>query len=156
MMNTYNKVEKIENGLVYINNKSKDGAPAIRTLDGGLVRVGSGPQGMVAFDPPRTDMPGDIFEVGKRWGSRYTVTIENTKETFDEKVNIEIVSYEEIEVPLGKFWAYKIEVTRPGFIRTFWAQPGWGIELKSVTHNSNRGYKTIFELVSRTRGDDAS
>lgn len=156
MMNTYNRVEKIENGLVYINNKSKDGLPAIRTLDGGLVRVGSGPQGMISFDPPRTDMPGDIFEVGRRWASRYTVTIENTKETFDEKVNIEIVSYEEIEVPLGKFWAYKVEVTRPGLIRTFWAQPGWGIELKSITHNSNRGYKTIFELVSRTRGDDAS
>lgn len=156
IMEFFNKVEKIENGLVYINNKSKDGRHAIRTLDGGLVRVGSGPQGMIVFDPPRTDMPGDILEVGKRWTSRNTVSIESTGESYDETVNIAIVSYEEIEVPLGKFWAYKIEVTRPGNIRTFWAQPGWGMELKSITKNSNRGYVTISELVSRTRGEDAS
>lgn len=156
MANTYNRVEKIENGLVYIDNKSKDGKPAVRTLDGGLVRVGGNNRGMVVFDPPRTDMPGDILEVGKRWTSRNTVTIESTGETFDEKVNIAIVSYEEVEVPLGKLWGYKFEVTRPGFVRTFWAQPGWGIELKSITENSNRGEKIIWELVSRTRGEDIS
>jgi hypothetical protein len=99
-------------------------------------------------------MPGDILEVGKRWTSRNTVSIESTKESFDETVNIAIVSYEEVEVPLGKFWAYKFEVTRPGLIRTFWAQPGWGMELKSITKNSNRGYVTVSELVSRTRGED--
>lgn len=155
IMDTYNKVEKIENGLVYINNKSKDGKPAIRTLDGGLVRTG-GAQGIVTFDPPRTDMPGDILEVGRRWISRNTVTVEKTNESFDEKVNIAIVSYEEVEVPLGKLLAYKIELTRPGYIRTLWVQPEWGVELKSIVHNSNRGYKTIWELVSRTRGQEAS
>ncbi len=153
IMDTYNKVEKIENGLVYINNKSKDGRPVIRTMDGGIVRVG-GVQGITIFDPPRTDMPGDILEVGKRWTSRNTVTLESSKEAFDETVNIAIVSYEEVEVPLGRFWAYKFEVSRPGFSRTFWAQPGWGIELKSISNNTNRGYKTIWELVSRTRGED--
>jgi len=149
---TYNKVEKIENGLVYINNKSKDGRHAIRTLDGGLVRTG-GAQGMVVFDPPRTDMPGDILEVGKRWVSRNTVTLEASKESFDEQVSISIVAYEEVDIPLGRFWAYKIELTRPGFIRTLWAEPGWGIELKSITNNTNRRQNTIFELVSRIRGD---
>jgi hypothetical protein len=152
----YNKVEKIENGLVYISNKNKDARYAVRTLDGGLVRVSSAPQGWISIDPPRTDMPGDILEVGKRWTSRNTVTVESSGKSFDETVNISIVSYEEIEVPLGKFWAYKFEVTRPGFIRTFWAQPGWGMELKSITNNSNRGYITVSELLSRTRGEDAS
>jgi hypothetical protein len=150
---TYNKVEKIENGLVYINNKSKDGRLVIRTLDGGIVRVG-GVQGITTFDPPRTDMPGDILEVGKRWTSRNTVTLEKTKESFIEQVSVGIVAYEEVEVPLGRFWAYKFELTRPGFNRTFWAEPGWGIELKSISNNTNRGYKTIWELVSRTRGED--
>lgn len=153
---TYNKVEKIENGLVYLNNKSKDGRHAIRTLDGGVVRVwAGGNRGMVVFDPPRTDMPGDILEVGKRWTSRSTATLENSNETFDEHYNIAIVAYEEVQVPLGRFWAYKFEVTRRGYIRTFWAQPGWGIELKSITDNLNRGEKTIWELVSRSRGNDA-
>jgi hypothetical protein len=155
IVDTYNKVEKIENGLVYINNKSKDGRPAIRTLDGGLVRVGAGSnRGMVVFEPPRTDLPGDILEVGKRWTSRTTARLEKTNETFDEQFNIAIVSYEEVEVPLGKFWAYKLEVTRRGFIKTFWAEPGWGIELKSILDNSNRGEKIVWELVSRTRGED--
>jgi hypothetical protein len=95
------------------------------------------------------------LEVGKRWTSRTTARLEKTNETFDEQFNIAIVSYEEVEVPLGRLWAYKFEVTRPGFIRTFWAQPGWGIELKSIADNSNRGEKTIWELVSRSRGDDA-
>jgi len=156
VLDTYNKVEKIENGLVYINYNSKDGRPAIRTLDGGLVRVNAGiNRGMVVFDPPRTDLPGDILEVGKRWISRTTAKLENTNETFDEQYNIAIVSYEEVEISLGKFWAYKFEVTRRGFIRTFWAEPGWGIELKSILDNSNRGEKIVWELISRTRGEDA-
>ena len=155
IIDTYNLVEKIENGLVYLNYKSKDGRPAIRTLDGGLVRVGAGSnRGMVVFDPPRTDLPGDILEVGKRWTSRTTAKLENTNETFDEQYNIAIVSYEEVEISLGKFWAYKLEVTRRGFIRTFWAEPGWGIELKSILENSHRGEKLVWELVSRTRGED--
>lgn len=153
IMETFNKVEKIENGLVYINNKSKDGKHVIRTVDGGLVRAG-GAQGVVIFDPPRTDMPGDILEVGKRWTSRNTVTLEASKESFEEQVSIGIVAYEEVEVPFGRFWAYKFEVKRPGFTRTFWAEPGWGIELKSISTNTNRGYKTIWELVSRARGKD--
>ncbi|NBP20535.1 MAG: caspase family protein [Burkholderiaceae bacterium] len=153
IMNTYNKVEKIESGLVYLNNKSKDGSYAIRTLDGGLVRVG-GARGMFFYDPPRLDMPGDILEVGKRWISRYTVTSEATKEVFIEEVSIAIVAYEEVEVPLGRFWAYRIEVTSPSFKRTFWAQPGWGIELKSVTERFKAQTKEVFELVSRIRGSE--
>jgi hypothetical protein len=154
IMKTYNKVEKIEGGLAYLNNKSKDGSYAIRTLDGGLVRIG-GPRGMFIYEPPRVDMPGDILEVGKRWISRCTVTSEATKEVFIEEVSIAIVAYEEIEVPLGRFWAYKIEVSRPSFKRTFWAEPGWGIELKSVTERFKAQTKEVFELVSRTRGAEA-
>ena len=97
-------------------------------------------------------MPGDILKVGKRWTSRTTAYLEGSKETFDEQVNIAIVSYEEIEVPMGKFWAFKFEATRPGFVKTYWHQPGWGIELKSIMDNSNRGEKIVWELVSRTRG----
>jgi hypothetical protein len=82
--------------------------------------------------------------------------LEASKESFDEQVSIRIVAYEEVEVPFGRFWAYKFEVKRPGFTRTFWAEPGWGIELKSISTNTNRGYKTIWELVSRTRGKDIS
>ena len=155
IFNTYNKVEKIENGLVYINNKT--GKHAIRTLDGGLVRIGSGVDGMILYDPPRLDMPGDIFEVGKRWVARSTGMYEESKRTFDQQATVEIVSYEQIEVPLGKFWAYKIVLTGNGntFKRTFWAQPGWGVELKSITEWFNKPRKDVFELVTRIRGEES-
>ena len=152
IFNTYNKVEKIENGLVYINNKT--GKHAIRTLDGGLVRIGSGVDGMILYDPPRLDMPGDIFEVGKRWVARNTGMYEESKRTFDQQATVEIVSYEQIEVPLGKFWAYKLVFTSNTYKRTFWAQPGWGVELKSITEWFNKPRKDVFELATRIRGEE--
>jgi Caspase domain len=154
IFNTYNKVEKIENGLAYINNKT--GRYAIRTLDGGLVRVGSGVDGMILYDPPRVDMPGDILEVGKRWVTRSTGIYEESKKTFDQQATVEIVSYEQIEVPLGNFWAYKIMLVANTFKRTFWAQPGWGVELKSVTEWFNKPRKDVFELATRSRGEEIS
>jgi len=107
------------------------------------------------------DMPGDILEVGKRWTTRSSGTYEESKKTFESKATVEIASYEQIEVPLGVFWAYKLILTgydrspsSPNFKRTFWAQPGWGVELKSITEWFNKPRKDVFELVTRTRGVD--
>lgn len=82
---------------------------------------------------------------------------EESKRTFDQQATVEIVSYEQIEVPLGKFWTYKIVLTGNGntFKRTFWAQPGWGVELKSITEWFNKPRKDVFELVTRIRGEES-
>lgn len=150
------KVEKIEDGLVYVRSASGDFL--IRTLDGGTVRAGSS-EGYYSWDPPRVDLPGDQLEVGKKWTARTIETFEKSKNKLIREDEVKIVSLETIAVPAGRFIAYKIVMDSryPNGThtkRTYWVEPGWGFFLKTIREISrtNSRVNETYEMISRIRG----
>lgn len=155
--NSKTTVNKIENGLVYSIN-AKNESSSITTLDGGFVRAGS-PEGWYLFDPPRVDLPGDILSVGKTWIGRCIETFEKTGKSNIREDVAKVVAYEEIELAIGKVWAYKIimnSVYSNGTKRvaTYWVEPGWGVFLKLIReiYRAKTTINETYEMISRVRG----
>jgi len=101
-----------------------DGAVVQITIDGGW-----------KFDPPRIDLPGEELAVGKKWSARVTQTSQKFGSRWREQ-EFKVVDFEEITTPAGIFEAFKIESTsmqqNGGRIkRSYWVEPGWGVQLKS-------------------------
>ena len=124
-----NRVTKIENGLVYIDG---NGQEVIRTLDGGIVRIVGGQR----FDPPRVDLPGDAWVVGKKWTSR-TIQTDAQGRSFWREDDIRIVAFESVQVRAGTFKAYKFVMdskleTGVSIRLIYWNEPGWGASIKTL------------------------
>ena len=150
------KVEKIEDGLVHLRMGS--GEFQIRTLDGGTVRGGS-PEGYYNWDPPRVDLPGDQMAVGKKWTARTIESFDKSKTKLIREDEVKIVSLEAVDVPAGRFTAYKFVMdsnysngTRVR--RTYWVEPGWGIFLKTIreVYRAKSTVNETYEMISRIRG----
>ncbi len=128
-----------------------------RTIDGGVIRIKS-PRGDVTFDPPRTDLPGGEFVIGKQWTSRTVMTLPDGRQ-IQVEASTKVVGFEEITVPAGKFNAFKLEMTqRMADGRLFnsvsyWVDPNWGLSLRVARvfylrpDGSPGNYKELQELV---------
>jgi hypothetical protein len=145
------RVSKIENGLVYIDHG--DGQE-IKTIDGATVE-----NLLNKFDPPRVDLPGDELKVGKKWtASSYQMNSRIGRSLREEE--FKVIGFEEITVPAGVFKTYKIEATAMlengvTATRTYWVEPGWGVNIKTKRAvRQRRGPATLetYLLISRSRG----
>lgn len=151
------RVAKIENGLVYLEGNA---GPSVRTLDGAILKISGGSAGLLEFDPPLITLPGDELAVGKKWSMRTIQKSPRGGSVWREE-SFKIVGFEEITIPAGTFKAFKIQssvMLQSGFRaeRTYWAEPGWAVVLKSK--RVLWSLKGVVEnetsyLLSRTRGD---
>jgi len=158
-MGSVRKVEKIEDGLVYITTTRPGGmvTTEIRTIDGGE-KVGRSAEAIYQWDPPRVDQPGGPLEVGKRWTARTIQTSNKSSKPNIREDEVRIVALEEVALPVGKIMAFKfvmestLETSKVK--RTYWVEPGWGMPLKII--REVYGQKTTIletiETVARKRG----
>ncbi len=156
------KVDKIENGLAYFSSQNGNG---ISTLDGAVLRAVNS-QDTFTFDPPLVIMPGGEITVGMKW----TASTLQSSLRFNEKgirtEDFRVVAYEQISVPAGTFWTYKIERNAIAFsgnkvINTQWFSPDFGVAIKRLRKTEpvkrsglpmGPGVDEVIELVSITRG----
>ncbi|KZT16522.1 hypothetical protein A1D30_13845 [Acidovorax sp. GW101-3H11] len=101
------RVTSIKDGIIEINNGQQ-----IVTLAGGTIRNDIG----IEFDPPIQSLPADEFQIGKRWVSRSQETMPKHIPTPIGDVgwveqDMRVVAYEEITVPAGTMYAYRIEAS---------------------------------------------
>ena len=101
------RVTSIKDGLVEINNGKQ-----IVTLAGGTVRNDMG----IDFDPPLQSLPADEFQIGKKWVSRSQETMPKNIQTPIGDVGwveqeMKVAAYEQITVPAGTMYAYRIEAS---------------------------------------------
>lgn len=99
------RVTSIKDGVVEINNGQQ-----IVTLAGGTIRNDMG----IDFDPPVQSLPADEFQIGKRWVSRSQQTMPKNIPTPIGDVgwveqDMKVVAYEQVTVPAGTMYAYRIE-----------------------------------------------
>lgn len=99
------RVTSIKDGVVEINNGQQ-----MVTLAGGTIRNDMG----IEFDPPIQSLPADEFQIGKRWVSRSQETMPKHIPTPIGNVgwveqDMRVVAYEQITVPAGTMYAYRIE-----------------------------------------------
>lgn len=124
------------------------------TLAGALLSTEFG-----TYDPPITTVPGSEFRIGKKWAGRSLLTRHDGRKIWID-YQVRVVARESVEVPAGKFDAYKIETNtsqETGQRVTFvsWAQPDWGLSIKNRRESrSARGTLEVIEreLVARRRG----
>ncbi len=112
------------------------------------------------FDPPVTLMPAGLFQVGRKWFAKTNFTsIRNNAQEWVE-VSGHVVSREMIQVPAGKFDAFKVEVQMQyqsgnRLKLTIWTDPSIGVGIKNMSEfRSVRGGAadiTVRELVSIKR-----
>jgi hypothetical protein len=89
-----------------------------------------------SFDPPAPFLPADDLAVGKRWDTRYTVTVKSGAKNWEEKEG-KVVALESVTLPAGTFQAYKIEQNwKNGWgsygTSTMWVLPNSGIYIKQI------------------------
>ena len=99
--------------------------------------------------------------VGKKWNYSYTTSkvgnVGGTGELADRASDVKVVSYEQIKVPAGTFWAYKIEEKRDtrgarskfGYNVTVWYSP----EVKNIIKNEEDNDVYNRELIKYTQGN---
>jgi hypothetical protein len=89
-----------------------------------------------SYDPPWPIVPASEFQIGKKFSVRSLRTApDGSRQWID--VDTRIVARERIQVALGEFDAYRIEVRmfeQSGLIRslTFWFDPEWGYPLRTI------------------------
>ena len=156
------KIDKIEDGLAYFSSQNSNG---ISTLDGASLRAVDS-NDTFTFDPPLVVMPGGEINVGMKWAASTLQTSLKFNYTGVRTEQYRVVAYEQITVPAGMFWTYKIErtaITAFGNKATNiqWFSPDFGIAIKrlrktepvkrlGITLGSARD--EVSELVSITRG----
>lgn len=129
---------------------------AVYTMAGAIISDSVG-----LHDPPYTLVPGTEFQVGKRWVGRSVFTTTKGRKGWVE-VSGQVLGRESIEVPAGKFDAYKIQSnysydTGERWEGTLWMQPDWGVPIKAVWTDrspfSQFGASgSVKEMVSRKKG----
>lgn len=99
------------------------------------------------YDPPWPTVPGGEFQVGKRWCAR---TIQTSKDGKREWMDVDprIVAREVIEVPIGIFDTYRVEVTmrsQSGRVRklTNWFDPDWAYAVRQLSQSALREMKAM-------------
>jgi hypothetical protein len=151
-------VTRIDQGLVYVNNSSDP----TRTIAGALLKIMT-PNGTVTFDPPRLEIPGDEFAVGKKWTWRSWMQLPG-RAKYQIQSEVRIAAFEDVKVPAGTFKAYKIvQIQRMADGSLFntlecWYDPDWGVSLKCMRDfpkgPDGRGKKETVEVVARRRGPE--
>lgn len=149
-------ITRIEGGLVYENNKSEP----TRTIDGGLISVTTD-AGTVKYDPPRLEIPGDEFVVGKKWTWRSTMILPRGQQRQIE-ADVKIVGTEIITVPAGTFKTFKVnQVQKESSGAIFntlncWYEANSGFTVKCTRDfplgRYGRPLKETLELVSYRKG----
>ena len=153
------RVEKIENGLVYIAQVKEPGVyVSILTLYGATVKSLL-PDGTYEYDPPEPFQPAEELQTGKKWT---TVSIQKYADQESRRVaNGKVLDFERLSVPAGIFNTYKVSIQAQnpslGVVNEnmYWFEPGWGIPIKRIKKDYLRqGIATyeIDELVFRKRG----
>ena len=152
------RVEKIENGLVFIALVKEPGIyVSVLTAYGATVKSLE-PNGAYEYDPPEPFLPAEELQAGKKWT---TVTMQKHANQEDSKVSYgKVLDFEKINVPAGTFNTYKVVIQARASLETavestYWFEPGWGIPIKQV----KKGYGAqgvpsyeIEQLVFRKRG----
>jgi uncharacterized caspase-like protein len=156
------KIDKIENGLAYFSSKNSNG---ISTLDGAILRAVNS-QDTFTYDPPLVVMPGGEIAVGMKWAASTLQTSLKHNEKGIRTEDFRVVAYEQITVPAGTFWTYKIErnaITLFGnkATNTQWFSPDFGVAIKRLRKTEpvkrlgitvGNGLDEVTELVSISRG----
>ncbi|PIT83531.1 caspase family protein [Limnohabitans sp. 15K] len=156
------KVDKIENGLAYFSTQNESG---ISTLDGAVLRAVN-PEDTFTFDPPLIIMPGGEITVGMKWTASTLQSSLKRNETAIRTEEFRVVAYEQITVPAGTFWSYKIERNAIAFsgnkvTNTQWFSPDFGFSIKRLRKTVpakrlgitvGNGLDEVTELVSISRG----
>jgi uncharacterized caspase-like protein len=145
-------VTRIDGGLVYENNSNEP----TRTIDGALIKVTT-ESGTVRYDPPRLEIPGDEFSVGKKWTWRSTMILPRGSQRQIES-DVKIVAFEEITVPAGTFKTFKVtQVQKESGGTIFntlncWYEANWGMTIRCTrdfpSGRYGRPLKETVELVS--------
>ena len=159
------RVEKIENGLVYIKSNLGD---EITTEDGATVQVSSinlqGKAVSYSIDPPLPSQPGGDFKVGDKWESEVIENNAGRKRLRNAKISV--IGIETLTTPAGTFKTFVVEdfgtIWRGGSTsvtlkRKYWYEPGWGVPMKYIRQNIqdiSGGFEIheIHEVISRKRG----
>lgn len=97
----------IKDGFVEINHGEQ-----MVTLTGGTVRNSTG----IVFDPPLQALPAGEFQIGKSWVSRSQETMPKNiptplGDTGWVEQDMKVTAYEQVTVPAGTMYAYRIEAT---------------------------------------------
>jgi hypothetical protein len=141
------RVTGIQGDVVQLN-----GGELVMSLSGADVRTERG----VVFDPPLLTLPGNDYQIGKKWTVRANAT--SPRGSFKIEMTTRIVAYEEVTVPAGTFKAYRLEselfAGETSIRMTRWNQPEWGQSIKVIEEVRGRGGNTgeIRELVARVKG----
>ena len=152
-------VTKIEGGIVHI---AIEGGEEKRTLDAGKISVVSSAT-TYHYDPPKAELPGDGYVVGKKWTGAYVETDLKTGRKYIRQDQFKILQKERISIKGEVFDTFKIEnssVNQYGITGTltYWIEPGKGLPIKTLREVfSNRGQKVISEtidLIARVHGPD--
>jgi len=154
------RVEKIENGLVYIRYPS--GNYLIKTEDGAEVAGINQVYGSIKFDPPDVRQPGGIFEVGNKWVSESVVTY-GSGWSSPRKTNGKVVGIEDLIINGQIIKTYKVETVsinlkdQSEILFQAWYQPGFGTSLKTIYEVRNMGLRTSLttEVTSFKKGVDS-
>jgi uncharacterized caspase-like protein len=157
------KIDKIEDGLAYFSSQSSN---SIRTLDGAVLRAVA-PEDTYTYDPPLVVMPGGEINVGMKWAASTLQTSLKYNYKGVRTEEFRVVAHEQITVPAGVFWTYKIErtaITAFGNKATNiqWFSPDFGIAIKTLRKTEpvkrfgitlGSALDEVTELVSLTRGN---
>lgn len=151
------KVVKVDDQLAEVL-ATRTGIPNFKVIvehAGAQHRDGSG-----TFDPPVTLMPAGLFQVGHKWFTRTNFTSARTNSQEWLEVSGRVLSREVIEVPAGKFDAFKVEAnlqyqSGARMKLTIWTDPSIGVGIKNIIEfRAPRGGAAdiiVRELVSMKR-----
>ena len=133
-----NRVVRLEDGLARVEGTQ---GVSLFTLDGGAREI-RGPTFHHVYDPPRLDLPGDEYVVGRRWTSRSWQTNERGRRILLES-DFRVMALEDITIPAGRFKAWRIRMTaglpNGGRVElTYWTLPDWGQKLKLIRQTWDR------------------
>ena len=129
--------------------------PIARTNRAGFISSDAGG----TYDPPYATVPGEMFQVGKKWASRSIRTLPNGSKQWVD-IDAHIVAREKVTVPMGTVDTYRIEVVMSyqdggRAIHTYWLEPEWGIATRYVREFRARGATApdivVREVISRNR-----
>lgn len=146
------RVTKVTADTAEYTGQMGQGTQGISTISGAVIEDSQG-----RYDPPYALVPGGEFVVGKRWSGRSNVITRQGQATTMEYTG-RVVSQEVIHIDAGTFNTFRLEfvfVLATGFRykATFWAQPDWGLGLKTLVESGDprNPTKILRELISRRR-----
>ena len=148
------RVEKIENGLVYI--KYSSGNVTINMEDGSEVEIGA-TEGGFKFDPPEVRQPGGDFQIGLQWEAESIMTSKSTQNSTRRRTTGKVVGIEDLTINNEIIRTFKVEtrslnVNWGGNVKQQrWYLPGFGIAIKLVRQTGSSwgpGYWETTEVTS--------